>query len=182
MGIISIIIVLFIVKKLIALILSIIGSILTVCSGSNRGRTQRIKQTKPERIRSERAANTELERIKLEREKQKLQYEKERLAIMQENAKYTRWKRLQQYKTQRNGSDQNGQHGQKKQIAEIDLAYCDQSLSDLTVMIDRLREEYENSLNDKTREKAYKKLSTLESRQNTLDKKRQIALNIINGV
>lgn len=179
MGIISIIIVLFIVKKLLALILSIIGSILTVCSGSNRGRS---KQIRTERIRSDRAANTELERIRLEREKQKLQYEKERLAIMQENAKYTRWKRLQQYKTQRNGSDQNGQHGQKKQIAEIDLAYCDQSLSDLTVMIDRLREEYENSLNDKTREKAYKKLSTLESRQNTLDKKRQIALNIINGV
>lgn len=178
MGIIAFIILLVMIKHIIRIVLSVLHWIIVSLFTPSRSSRKRTVAARRRSERMKTPEQIELEQIKLERERQRLQYEKERFDIMRENAKHTRWKRLQQYKAQQTGTDRNGQ---KRQIAEIDLAYYDQSLSDLTVIIDRLRDEYENSVNDKTREKAYKKLSALEARQNTLDKKRQMALNVING-
>ena len=171
MGIIAFILLIVIARWMIVTAINIIKLIIVALFTPSRSRSKRTitARTKtPEQI--------ELERIKLERERQRLQYEKERLAIMQENARYTRWKRKEQYRADRNGCSRL-EH--KKQLAQCDLDYCEQALNDITPLVDKYREQFENTVTDKTREQAYKKLSQLEKQQNTLDKKRQKALYIL---
>lgn len=170
MGIIAALTVLFIAKKLLCLVYSIITTIIKTIFSPSRGRPIQNRRNGSNRIKSDRTANTELEQIKSERERIKLELDRQRLKAAQENFNYTRWKRKQDIKTGSSGSEH------KKKLAQTDLDYCDQALGDLTIIIDKTREEYENTVNDKTRDKAYKRLVTLEARQNILDKKRQTAI------
>ena len=179
MGIIAFIILIATARWMIVAAINIIKLIIVALftpSRSSRKRTVTAR-SRSERIKS--PEQIEMERIKLEREKLRLEYDKQRIETMKENARYTRWKRKEQYRADRNGCSRSEQ---QKRLAQIDLDYCDQSLSDLTCLVDHYREQYENTITDKTKEHAYKKLSQLEKQQNALDKKRQAALFILNGV
>lgn len=104
----------------------------------------------------------------IERAEQKRQIEAEREQAKQ--AKQAEKERLQRIKRER-----------EKEIARIDLSYINQSLEDITPLVDKYRELYENTLTEKTKEAAYKKMVQYESRQNRLDKQRKKALYIIGG-
>ncbi len=101
------------------------------------------------------------------------QEEKRHAAAIREQEKQR--KQAEREKAQRIKSER------EKEIAKIDLAYINQSLDDITPLVDKYRELYENTLTEKTREQAYKKMIAYESRQNRLDKQRKKALYIIGG-
>ena len=185
---------------------SIIGGILQVIGG---GMERREAERRADRIATERAAREqrkiedqarriEAARLKeIERKARDLQREareKERHDWQREKMEWARqkeqdrrqeleWKRKQreQIEKERKEQQKTDKTEQARRIAKVDLDFIDQSLTDLTPLVDQYRETFENTVTDKTKWNAYKKLYQLEARQNRLDKQRMKALYIIQG-
>ena len=185
---------------------SIIGGILQVIGG---GMERREAERRADRIATERAAREqrkiedqarriEAARLKeIERKARALQREareKERHDWQREKMEWARqkeqdrrqeleWKRKQreQIEKERKEQQKTDKTEQARRIAKVDLDFIDQSLTDLTPLVDQYRETFENTVTDKTKWNAYKKLYQLEARQNRLDKQRMKALYIIQG-
>lgn len=185
---------------------SIIGGLLQMIGG---GMERKEAERRADRIATERAARErrkiedqarriEAARIKeIERKERDLQREareKERHEWMKERQEWARqkeqdrrqeleWKRKQREQIERERKEQQktDKTEQARRIAKVDLDFIDQSLSDLTPLVDQYRETFENTVTDKTKWNAYKKLYQLEARQNRLDKQRMKALYTIQG-
>lgn len=185
---------------------SIIGGILQAIGGSmERKDAERLA----DRIATERAAREqrkiedqarriEAARLKdIERRERDLQREareKERHEWMKERQEWARqkeqdrrqeleWKRKQREQIEKERKEQHktDKTEQARRIAKVDLDFIDQSLTDLTPLVDQYRETFENTVTDKTKWNAYKKLYQLEARQNRLDKQRMKAIYTIQG-
>ena len=185
---------------------SIIGGILQAIGG---GMERKEAERRADRIATERAAREqrkiedqarriEAARLKeIERRERDLQREareKERHEWMKERQEWARqkeqdrrqeleWKRKQreQIEKERKEQQKTGKTEQARRIAKVDLDFIDQSLTDLTPLVDQYRETFENTVTDKTKWNAYKKLYQLEARQNRLDKQRMKAIYTIQG-
>ena len=185
---------------------SIIGGILQAIGG---GMERREAERRADRIATERAAREqrkiedqarriEAARLKeIERKERDLQREareKERHEWMKERQEWARqkeqdrrqeleWKRKQreQIEKERKEQQKTDKTEQARRIAKVDLDFIDQSLTDLTPLVDQYRETFENTVTDKTKWNAYKKLYQLEARQNRLDKQRMKAIYTIQG-
>ena len=124
----------------------------------------------------------EKERHDWQREKMEWARQKE-----QDRRQELEWKRKQREQIEKERKEQaNKTEKQRKRETEIkiacaDLDYIDQSMTDLTPLVDMYRDEFENCVNDKAKWKAYKRLYQLEQRQNNLDKRRMKALYTIGG-
>ena len=185
---------------------SIIGGILQAIGG---GMERKEAERRADRIATERAAREqrkieeqarriEAARLKeIERKERDLQREareKERHEWMKERQEWARqkeqdrrqeleWKRKQreQIEKERKEQQKTDKTEQARRIAKVDLDFIDQSLTDLTPLVDQYRETFENTVTDKTKWNAYKKLYQLEARQNRLDKQRMKAIYTIQG-
>lgn len=185
---------------------SIIGGILQAIGG---GMERKEAERRADRIATERAAREqrkmedqarriEAARLKeIERKERDLQREareKERHDWQREKMEWARqkeqdrrqeleWKRKQreQIEKERKEQQKTDKTEQARRIAKVDLDFIDQSLTDLTPLVDQYRETFENTVTDKTKWNAYKKLYQLEARQNRLDKQRMKALYTIQG-
>ena len=185
---------------------SIIGGILQMIGG---GMERKEAERRADRIATERAAREqrkiedqarriEAARLKeIERKERDLQREareKERHDWQREKMEWARqkeqdrrqeleWKRKQREQIEKERKEQHktDKAEQARRIAKVDLDFIDQSLTDLTPLVDQYRETFENTVTDKTKWNAYKKLYQLEARQNRLDKQRMKALYTIQG-
>ena len=185
---------------------SIIGGILQAIGG---GMERKEAERRADRIATERAAREqrkiedqarriEAARLKeIERKERDLQREareKERHEWMKERQEWARQKeldrrydleqrrkRLEQIEKERKEQQKTDKTEQARRIAKVDLDFIDQSLTDLTPLVDQYRETFENTVTDKTKWNAYKKLYQLEARQNRLDKQRMKAIYTIQG-
>ena len=134
------------------------------------------------------AIEAEQRRIeKAARDKEKWEWEKEKMEWArrkeQDRPQELEWKRKQreQIEKERKEQQKTDKTEQARRIARVDLDFIDQSLSDLTPLVDQYRETFENTVTDKTKWNAYKKLYQLEARQNRLDKQRMKVLYTIQG-
>jgi hypothetical protein len=185
---------------------SIIGGILQAIGG---GMERKEAERRADRIATERAAREqrkmadqarriEAARLKeIERKERDLQREareKERHEWAKERQEWARQKeldrrydleqrrkRLDQIEKERAEQKKADKSEQARRIAKVDLDFIDQSLTDLTPLVDQYRETFENTVTDKTKWNAYKKLYQLEARQNRLDKQRMKAIYTIQG-
>jgi hypothetical protein len=185
---------------------SIIGGLLQMIGG---GMERKEAERRADRIATERAAREqrkiedqarriEAARLKeIERKERDLQREareKERHEWMKERQEWARqkeqdrrqeleWKRQQRAQIEKERAEQKkaDKTEQARRIAKVDLDFIDQSLSDLTPLVDQYRETFENTVTDKTKWNAYKKLYQLEARQNRLDKQRMKAIYTLQG-
>ncbi len=182
---------------------SIIGGLLQMIGG---GMERREAERRADRIATERAArerrkiedqarrNMERERMEKERhewQREKMEWQREKLEWERQKEQDRRqeleWKRKQREQIEKERKEQaNKTEKQRKRETEIkiacaDLDYIDQSMTDLTPLVDMYRDEFENCVNDKAKWKAYKRLYQLEQRQNNLDKRRMKALYTIGG-
>lgn len=185
---------------------TVIGGILQAIGG---GMERREAERLADRIATERAAREqrkiedqarriEAARLKeIERKERDLQREareKERHDWQREKMEWARQKeldrrydleqrrkRLEQIEKERKEQQKTDKTEQARRIAKVDLDFIDQSLADLTPLVDQYRETFENTVTDKTKWNAYKKLYQLEARQNRLDKQRMKALYTIQG-
>ena len=185
---------------------SIIGGILQAIGGGmeRKEAERRVDRIAPERAAreqrkiEEQARRIEAARLKeIERKERDLQREareKERHEWMKERQEWARqkeqdrrqeleWKRKQreQIEKERKEQQKTDKTEQARRIAKVDLDFIDQSLTDLTPLVDQYRETFENTVTDKTKWNAYKKLYQLEARQNRLDKQRMKAIYTIQG-
>lgn len=157
-------------------------------------REQRKMEDQARRIEAARLKEIErkerdLQREAREKERHEWQREKMEWARQKElDRRYDleqRRKRLEQIekerKEQTSKTEKQRKHETEIKIACADLDFIDQSLSDLTPLVDQYRETFENTVTDKTKWNAYKKLYQLEARQNRLDKQRMKALYTLGG-
>ena len=140
---------------------------------------KQLEQAKQERIEADRIARIERERRKEERAEiewqWKVQKEADRRAELE-------WKRKRREQVERERREkQRGGDDIKRRLARDDLDYLDQAMQDITPLVDKYRETFEQTVTDKTREQAYKKLYQLEARQHRLDKARQKAIYQLGG-
>ena len=161
----------------------IAGAIGTARNGSERRaeleNRMQLERAKAERIEADRAARIERERIKADRDAIRFEWAVQREADWRAELEYKRARR-ERLEAERIAADRNGAD-LKRRLARDDMDYYDQALTDLTPLVDAYRETFEQTLTDKTREQAYKKLYQLEARQHRLDKARQKALNQLGG-
>jgi hypothetical protein len=178
---------------------SIIGGILQAIGG---GMERKEAERRADRIATERAAreqrkiedqarrNMERERMEKERhewQREKMEWQREKLEWERQKEQDRRqeleWKRKQreQIEKERKEQQKTDKTEQARRIAKVDLDFIDQSLTDLTPLVDQYRETFENTVTDKTKWNAYKKLYQLEARQNRLDKQRMKAIYTIQG-
>lgn len=163
-------------------------SVKAICSGSQRRRKQkaalRIAAGREELKRAQQIEKQQREAERREREKQRFKWEQEKMEWARQKEADRRCE-LEYKKQQREEAKQDGKQEEKRKqaarIAKIDLDYCDQALTDLTPLVDMYREQFENTVTEKTKEKAYKKLVKLEAAQNRLDKQRLKAIHTIQG-
>lgn len=139
-----------------------------------------LEQAKQERIEADRIARIERERRKEERAEIEWQWKVQKEADRRAELEWKRKQREQIEKERR--EKQRGGDDIKKRLARDDLDYLDQAMQDITPLVDKYRETFEQTVTDKTREQAYKKLYQLEARQHRLDKARQKAIYQLGGV
>lgn len=135
---------------------------------------KQIEQAKQERIAEDRLARIERERRKEERAEIEWQWKVQKEADRRAELEWKR-KRREQIEQERR-EKQRGGDDIKRRLARDDLDYLDQAMQDITPLVDKYRETFEQTVTDKTREQAYKKLYQLEARQHRLDKARQKAI------
>ena len=139
-----------------------------------------LEQAKQARIDEDRIARIERERRKEERAEIEWQWKVQKEADRRAELEWKRKRREQIDKERR--EKQRGGDDIKKRLARDDLDYLDQAMQDITPLVDKYRETFEQTVTDKTREQAYKKLYQLEARQHRLDKARQKAIYQLGGV
>ena len=147
------------------------------------------KKQEQQRIKDEEKKQREMERDAREKERHDWQREKMEWARQkeQDRRQELEWKRKQreQIEKEREKANQEDTKQRKRELALkmacADLDYIDQSMTDLTPLVDQYRETFENTVTDKTKWNAYKKLYQLEQRQNRLDKQRMKALYTLGG-
>jgi hypothetical protein len=138
-----------------------------------------LEQAKQERIEADRIARIERERRKDERAEIEWQWKVQKEVDRRAELEWKRKRREQIEKERR--EKQRGGDDIKKRLARDDLDYLDQAMNDVTPLVDKYREMFEQTVTDKTREQAYKKLYQLEARQHRLDKARQKAIYQLSG-
>ena len=138
-----------------------------------------LEQAKQERIEADRIARIEKEQVKAERAEIEWQWKVQKEADRRAELEWKR-KQREQIEKERREKMRNGDD-LKQRLANDDLDYLDQAMQDITPLVDKYRELFEQTVTDKTREQAYKKLYQLEARQHRLDKARKKALYQICG-
>ena len=140
---------------------------------------KQIEQRKMEQREADRIARIEREKTRAERDAIRWEWAVQKEADRRAELEWKRKRREQIEKERREKA--RGADDLKRRIAHDDLDYLDQSLQDITPLVDKYRETFEQTVTDKTREQAYKKLYQLEARQHRLDKARQKALYQLGG-
>ena len=140
---------------------------------------KQIEQRKMEQREADRIARIEREKTRAERDAIRWEWAVQKEADRRAELEWKR-KRREQIEKERREKKQGADRLKQRLICD-DLDYLDQSLQDITPLVDKYRETFEQTVTDKTREQAYKKLYQLEARQHRLDKARQKALYQLGG-
>ena len=169
------------VRVCIAGALWIVGTVVDcIGRGVSRRKRNRIVAARYEIEQAKQIDRQRREKMRFEWQQEKMEWARQKEADRRQDLE---WKRKQREQIEKERKEKKGadKTEQARRIAKVDLDFIDQSLTDLTPLVDQYRETFENTVTDKTKWNAYKKLYQLEARQNRLDKQRMKALYTIQG-